>query len=127
MSEQAQADPERLRVVARRMRMPHPCPNCDLSVGHVCDICEADNQLILAARTIEQLRSKLMRTVDGEYVGPDDEVWVIETIKSWNVIDGCSETLRLACVEARIRETMGMPIFASKSAAERALKETNDV
>ena len=34
-----------------------PCKTCDLSVGFVCDLCEAARELFLAARTIDDLRA----------------------------------------------------------------------
>ncbi len=52
----AQVDPDVLRDLARRLLPDDSCSCCDLSVGYICDCCEAANQLFLAAGTVEDLR-----------------------------------------------------------------------
>lgn len=50
-----------MRTIANRLLPPNneSCQYCDLSVGYICDLCEAARQLFLAARTIDSLRDEL--------------------------------------------------------------------
>jgi hypothetical protein len=63
----SKAKAERLRQTARLLLPPEntECPCCDLSVGCVCEACEAASQLFLAARTIEDLRAEMERLRDA--------------------------------------------------------------
>jgi len=56
---QAVSNTDDMRQVAKHCLPPDggPCKTCDLSVGFVCDLCEAARELFLAARTIDGLRA----------------------------------------------------------------------
>ena len=71
-----------MRLAARHSLPPDgaPCGRCDLSVGFVCEPCEAARQLFLAARTIDDLRAvvdPLPRDAHGEPIPPGARVRMI--------------------------------------------------
>lgn len=78
------ANPTILRNLARRLWPDSThCPNCDLSVGFVCEMCEAANQLVLAARTIEDdkaVKEQLLAACKAALSDDDDLGMSHETV-----------------------------------------------
>jgi len=96
MKTRAMAEPIKLRNAANRL-LPSPrCDICDLSVGFVCEACDAASNLFLAARTIEDQQARiselgaivnqLPKTADGVPITPCMNIATVDGVNFGGVI-----------------------------------------